>query len=37
VGVAGYCISFVPYVRNLMLVYDKRRRDALLASATVVE
>jgi lipid-A-disaccharide synthase-like uncharacterized protein len=27
VGVAGYCISAVPYTRNLMLVYAKRRRD----------
>jgi lipid-A-disaccharide synthase-like uncharacterized protein len=25
VGVAGYCISAVPYTRNLMLVYRKKR------------
>jgi lipid-A-disaccharide synthase-like uncharacterized protein len=37
VGVAGYCISFVPYVRNLMLVHKKRRRDALPVPAPVVE
>lgn len=29
VGIAGYCISAVPYTRNLMLVYRKRRRDAM--------
>lgn len=28
VGVAGYLFSAVPYTRNLMLVYAKRRRDA---------
>ncbi|MDB5290957.1 MAG: uncharacterized protein JWL69_2198 [Phycisphaerales bacterium] len=28
VGIAGYCISFVPYTRNLMLIYTKKRRDA---------
>jgi len=28
VGVAGYMISGVPYTRNLMLVYRKRRLDA---------
>ena len=33
VGVAGYCISAVPYTRNLMLVYAKRRRDREAASA----
>jgi lipid-A-disaccharide synthase-like uncharacterized protein len=27
VGIGGYCISAVPYTRNLMLVYGKRRRD----------
>jgi lipid-A-disaccharide synthase-like uncharacterized protein len=27
VGIGGYCISAVPYTRNLMLVYAKRRRD----------
>src|SRR6266404_2567284 len=26
VGVAGYCVSAVPYTRNLMLIYGKRRR-----------
>jgi lipid-A-disaccharide synthase-like uncharacterized protein len=25
VGIGGYCISAVPYTRNLMLVYKKRR------------
>jgi lipid-A-disaccharide synthase-like uncharacterized protein len=33
VGVAGYCISAVPYTRNLMLVYAKRRRDLEAAVA----
>src|ERR1700722_9875621 len=28
VGVAGYFFSAVPYTRNLMLVYRKRRLDA---------
>ena len=28
VGIAGYCISFVPYTRNLMLIYAKKKRDA---------
>jgi lipid-A-disaccharide synthase-like uncharacterized protein len=28
VGIGGYCISALPYTRNLMLVYKKRRRDA---------
>ena len=28
VGIAGYCISAVPYSRNLMLIYRKRRLDA---------
>jgi lipid-A-disaccharide synthase-like uncharacterized protein len=28
VGVAGYMISGVPYTRNLMLVYRKRRLEA---------
>ena len=42
VGVAGYCISAVPYTRNLMLVYAKRRRDreataAAAAAALPVE
>jgi lipid-A-disaccharide synthase-like uncharacterized protein len=27
VGIAGYCISAVPYTRNLMLIYGKRRRE----------
>src|SRR3954465_11741528 len=27
VGIAGYCISAVPYTRNLMLVYRKRRLE----------
>src|SRR5438552_11059958 len=31
VGVAGYCLNVIPYTRNLMLVYRKRRleREAL--------
>ena len=29
VGVAGYIFSAVPYTRNLMLVYRKRRQDQL--------
>src|SRR6266478_5085080 len=28
VGIAGYCVSAVPYTRNLMLVYAKKKRDA---------
>lgn len=28
VGVAGYMISGVPYTRNLMLIYRKRREEA---------
>jgi len=28
VGILGYCISFVPYTRNLMLIYAKKKRDA---------
>lgn len=31
VGIAGYCISAVPYTRNLMLIYGKKKRDAALA------
>jgi lipid-A-disaccharide synthase-like uncharacterized protein len=31
VGIAGYCISAVPYTRNLMLVYSKKKRDAAAA------
>jgi len=27
VGICGYCISAVPYTRNLMLIYGKRARD----------
>ncbi|HET6250685.1 MAG TPA: lipid-A-disaccharide synthase N-terminal domain-containing protein [Tepidisphaeraceae bacterium] len=27
VGIAGYCVSFIPYVRNLMLIYAKKNRD----------
>lgn len=37
VGIAGYCISAVPYTRNLMLVYGKRRRDRREAAAEAVE
>jgi lipid-A-disaccharide synthase-like uncharacterized protein len=36
VGVAGYCISAVPYTRNLMLVYAKRRRDREAAAASTL-
>ena len=28
VGIAGYCVSAVPYTRNLMLIYSKKKRDA---------
>src|SRR4051794_4354992 len=28
VGVAGYCLNVIPYTRNLMLIYRKRRADA---------
>ena len=28
VGIAGYCVSAVPYTRNLMLIYAKKKRDA---------
>src|SRR5437763_875716 len=27
VGVAGYLLNFIPYTRNLVLVYRKRRQD----------
>src|SRR5436190_23715625 len=27
VGVAGYCLNVIPYTRNLMLVYRKRREE----------
>lgn len=27
VGIMGYCISFIPYTRNLMLIYRKKARD----------
>ena len=27
VGIAGYCLNVIPYTRNLMLVYAKRKRD----------
>jgi lipid-A-disaccharide synthase-like uncharacterized protein len=29
VGVAGYLLNVIPYSRNLMLVYSKRRRDGV--------
>jgi len=29
VGIAGYLVSSVPYTRNLMLVYRKRRLDQI--------
>ena len=29
VGIAGYLLNVIPYTRNLMLVYRKRRLDAL--------
>jgi len=28
VGIAGYCLNVIPYTRNLMLVYAKRKRDS---------
>lgn len=36
VGIAGYLLNIIPYTRNLMLVYRKRRRDESLAPAAVV-
>jgi lipid-A-disaccharide synthase-like uncharacterized protein len=27
VGIAGYVLNVIPYTRNLMLVYSKKRRD----------
>ena len=27
VGIAGYLLNVIPYTRNLMLVYSKRKRD----------
>src|SRR5436190_22272972 len=32
VGVAGYCLNVIPYTRNLMLVYRKRKCDAQAAA-----
>jgi len=32
VGVCGYVVSALPYTRNLMLVYRKRREDAAAAA-----
>lgn len=37
VGVAGYCVSAVPYTRNLMLVYRKRRLDREAAAAAAAQ
>jgi lipid-A-disaccharide synthase-like uncharacterized protein len=37
VGVAGYCVSAVPYTRNLMLVYRKRRQEREAAAKEGVE
>ena len=34
VGIAGYCVSALPYTRNLMLIYRKRRIDQLQGSAS---
>ena len=34
VGIAGYLLNVIPYTRNLMLVYRKRREEALLATPT---
>lgn len=28
VGIAGYLLNIIPYTRNLVLVYRKRRQDA---------
>jgi lipid-A-disaccharide synthase-like uncharacterized protein len=30
VGISGYLFNIIPYVRNLMLVYRKKRADALV-------
>jgi lipid-A-disaccharide synthase-like uncharacterized protein len=32
VGICGYCISAVPYTRNLMLIYQKKARDAAVVN-----
>jgi lipid-A-disaccharide synthase-like uncharacterized protein len=32
VGIAGYIFSVVPYTRNLMLIYGKRRKDPVTTS-----
>jgi lipid-A-disaccharide synthase-like uncharacterized protein len=36
VGIAGYVLNIIPYTRNLMLVYRKRRREESLAPAALV-
>src|SRR5256885_15838444 len=33
VGIAGYLLNVIPYTRNLMLVYRKRREDSVAAAA----
>jgi lipid-A-disaccharide synthase-like uncharacterized protein len=35
VGIAGYCVSAVPYTRNLMLIYRKRRRERIEPAISV--
>ncbi|MBV8780470.1 MAG: lipid-A-disaccharide synthase N-terminal domain-containing protein [Phycisphaerae bacterium] len=37
VGVLGYCFSVVPYTRNLMLVYAKRKRETPPAPEAILE
>jgi lipid-A-disaccharide synthase-like uncharacterized protein len=32
VGIAGYIFSVVPYTRNLMLIYGKRRKERVTTS-----
>jgi lipid-A-disaccharide synthase-like uncharacterized protein len=34
VGIAGYVLNIIPYSRNLVLVYRKRRQDATLPATT---
>ena len=35
VGIGGYCISAVPYTRNLVLIYGKRARERRAAAEVI--
>ena len=35
VGIAGYCVSFVPYTRNLYFIYSKKKPTAAEGTETV--